>query len=70
MWKRKCAKGALNNFNVWTNNNAKSNDFKRFTNFNGLSRRSKFEDIMKNPTCFQQIKFVESLCKISGPILY
>jgi len=36
MWKRKCTKGALNNFNVWTKNNAiqmTSNDLQILVDF-------------------------------------
>jgi len=34
--------GPRNNFNVWTKNSIKSKDFKQFTTWNGLSRKSKF----------------------------
>jgi len=37
-------KGPLNNCSVQTKNNLKPNDFKQFTTWNELSRRSKFPD--------------------------
>jgi len=57
-----------NKFNVHTKDNSKSNYFKRFTIWNGLSRRSWFPDKKKNWTCFQRTNFLYSLCKIYVPL--
>jgi len=40
-------RGAFNNFNVQAKNNVKSNNFKQFTMWNGLSGRSKLPDKTK-----------------------
>jgi len=55
-------------FNVLTQNNLKSNGFKQFTMWNGLSRRSKFPGKMNNFTCFQRMKFLYSMCKMQSPL--
>jgi len=44
--------GPLNNFNVQTKDNLKSNAFKQFTMLNVLSRRSKLQDKLKNLNWF------------------
>jgi len=60
-------KGPLNNFNVQTKNSVKSNHFKQFTMWNGISRRSKFPDKTKNLSCLQQIKFCITWARYCDP---
>jgi len=56
--------GPLNNFNVLKKNDLKTNNFKRFTVWTGLSPRIKFPHKMKIKNCFPRIKFLYSRCKI------
>jgi len=66
--KRKmCQRGPFNNFKVYTKNNVKSNNFKQFKKWIGLSRRRNFPDKMKNLNCFQRVKLLCSMFKIEGP---
>ena len=61
----KCGRGASQQFEcvAYSKNNVEWNDFKQFAMWNGLSRRNKFPDKMKNSTCFQKIKFCIAFAK-------